>query len=231
MKNSTMFLTALFVIIGIPSLFAQAIINDRDGYVNVRKEANKQSKIIDTLLNGHLVFTMENEGNWVNIDYFRKEEDASGFIYKGSTKQISDYPKFKNRMLLTNKVSLSQDGIEITVTEKKFEATKHKFNYSKENKKVITLIDNKIYYGTDGELPKTQYHNIKVKIKNKVIELPNSATANLYEPSLDKVTVNYDKANDRIFISSYNSDGAGGYIAVWKIEKGKYKERYIFYGF
>ena len=28
-----------------------------------------------------------------------------------------------------------------------------------------------------------------------------------------------------------NSDGAGSYEVIWKIEKGVYKERYIAYGF
>jgi hypothetical protein len=40
-----------------------------------------------------------------------------------------------------------------------------------------------------------------------------------------------DKENDVIYIQSMNSDGAGGYVVAWKIEKNIYKERAIFNGF
>lgn len=213
------------------NLFSQAIINDKDGFVNVRLEADKGSKLIDTLRNGHLIFPLERDGNWVSIDYFKKNESFSGFIYSDRIKKIEQYPEIKRKKSPNNEIILKNDSIEISVTEKKFEPKEHKFSYSKENAKSIIRIDKKEYYGTDGEMPKTQYHEIKVKIKNQVISLPKSATENLYEPSLEKIVANYDKENDIIYINSYNSDGAGGYIVVWKIKKGKYEDRLVFYGF
>jgi hypothetical protein len=54
---------------------------------------------------------------------------------------------------------------------------------------------------------------------------------NLYEISLANTKAHYDKANDILYIQSMNSDGAGSYEVIWKIEKGIYKNRFIAYGF
>ncbi len=112
-----------------------------------------------------------------------------------------------------------------------FDKSKHKFKYYKEADHQIELIDNKKYWGDDGEMPKREYQSIKIKVGQRIIELPKSALENLYEPSLALTQVNYDKENNIIYIQSMNSDGAGGYEVIWKIEKGIYKERFIAYGF
>lgn len=225
-------LTLIFVTIFVTSkLFSQSVIKDKDGFVNVRKEANKQSQLIDTLKNGHLIYDLEREGNWVNIDYFKNNESLSGYIYNDRFKRIDEFKEIKREKISGNEVVLGNDSIKIIVTETKFEPKKHKFTYSKENKKAIILIDKKQYYGTDGELPKTEYNEVKVKIKDEIIILPKDATENLYEPSLNNIVVHYDETNKTIYIDSINSDGAGGYVVVWKIKNGKYENRYVFYGF
>ena len=212
-------------------LSAQSVIYDREGYVNVREKADKNSKIIDTLSNGHLIYDMEKEGNWTNIDYFKNNKSFDGYIYTDRIKRIDTFREIKQKKLTETTVILENDSIQITVTEKKFEPKKHSFTYSKENKDQIQLIDRKQYYGTDGELPEFQYDEVKIKIGTQIIVLPKSATENLFQPSLYKVVAHYDKKSKTIYIDSINSDGAGSYIVVWKIKNGKYVDRYIFNGF
>ena len=115
--------------------------------------------------------------------------------------------------------------------KKSFEKSKHIFKYDKEEKDQIVLIDNKQYWGTDGEMPKTEYESIKLVVGGKGIVLPKSAFANLYEPNLSMTQVHYDKTNSILYILSENSDAAGSYEVIWKVEKGIYKERFIAYGF
>ena len=80
-------------------------------------------------------------------------------------------------------------------------------------------------------IPTREYKSIEVNIGQRKMSLPKVAFENLYEPSLDHTQVNYDKTNDIVYIQSMNSDGAGGYEVIWKIEKGVYKDRFIAYGF
>jgi hypothetical protein len=72
---------------------------------------------------------------------------------------------------------------------------------------------------------------VLIKVGKKTITLPKSALAGLYEPSISSAEANYDKATDTIYIQTMNSDGAGGYFVIWKIEKGIYQDRLIVYGF
>ncbi len=84
----------LFLLLSTNTLFTQefAVIDDPDGFTRVRKENNSHSKILDTLKNGHLVFIMNPEGNWWNIDYAsNKDELKVGYIYKDLFKFISTF--------------------------------------------------------------------------------------------------------------------------------------------
>jgi hypothetical protein len=117
------------------------------------------------------------------------------------------------------------------LTQKSFDKTKHKFKYFKDPTDQIELIDNNKYWGRDGGMPETEYQKITVKIGRKTITLPKEATANLFEPSIYNTQVNFDKVRNIIYIQSMNSDGAGAYDVIWKIENGIYKERFIAYGF
>lgn len=58
------------------------IIQDSDGFVNVRSSAKKDDNIFDKLENGFVVFSFETEGNWINIDYKKEGKILNGYIYK-----------------------------------------------------------------------------------------------------------------------------------------------------
>jgi hypothetical protein len=208
-----------------------AIITDKDGFVNVRQKGQANSTIIDSLPNGHLVFLFENEGNWKNIDYTKKAKDHNGYVYKDRTILISTFLQIPIVSKSPNSVTLKKDSIEVILTQSNFEKSKHKFKYTKENSNQIELIDNKQYWGSDGEMPKTQFEKIVVKIGKREILLPKEALINLYQPSLNSADVYFDKKTNTIYITTFNSDGAGAYEVVWKIENGIYKDKLVAYGF
>ena len=209
-----------------------AVISDKDGYTNVRDDAKKESKLLDSLRNGHLIYVWgEDRGKWSSIDYLKKNSERHGFIYFDRHKSISDYPKIPLVAAPDSSVKLANDSIEVIVTQKRFDKKKHKYKYYKESPTEIEFIDNKQYWGTDGGLPKTEYYSIKIKIGRNVFVAPKLATQNLYEPNLDTVEVNYDKEKGMIYIQTMNSDGAGAYYVVWKFKNGVYQDRLIAYGF
>ncbi len=208
-----------------------AIIHDQDGYCNVRSSSDKGNNIIDKLGNGHLVYIFENNGNWTNIDYSKKSKELYGQVYKDRLTPISSYLTIPIVAKSNSQMVLKKDSVKIILTQQNFEKTKHSFTRYKAYKDLIQFIDHKKYWGTDSGIPKTEYKSIEVFVGNKKVILPKTALENLYEVSLENTQANYDKANDIIYIQSINSDGAGGYEIIWKIEKGIYKERYIAYGF
>lgn len=218
--------------ISVSFVFGQfAIIYDKDSFCNVRTSAEKGNNIIDKLENGHIVYCFPNNSNWTDIDYSKNKKDLNGQVYKDRVIFVSSYLTVPVLTKDNYKITLKKDSIKVVLTEQKFDKSKHKFSFYKEAKDQIELVDNKKYWGRDGGVPTSEYKSIEVTIGQNKISLPKTALKNLYEPSLYNTEVNYDKTNDIIYIQSMNSDGAGSYEVIWKIEKGVYRDRYIAYGF
>ena len=230
-KKMKIFFTQCLTII-VSFSFAQfAIVYDKDSFCNVRSFAGKDNNIIDKLKNGYIVYCFQNETNWTDIDYSKNGKALNGQVYKDRVIFISSYLTVPVLTKNNAKIILKKDSIKIVLTEQKFDKSKHRFSFYKEAKTQIELVDNKKYWGKDGGVPASEYKSIEVTIGQRKILLPKKAFENLYEPSLYNTQVNYDKTNDIIYIQSMNSDGAGSYEVIWKIDKGVYKDRFIAYGF
>jgi hypothetical protein len=225
------FLTILFLFCFINSFGQFAIVYDNDGILNVREDGIQNSKVIDKLQNGHLIYCFEDKGNWTNIDYTKKGNELNGYIYKDRYKVISKFTPLTKTKETETFITFEKDSIEVTITQSKFDKKKHKYKYVKDYPTQIELIDNKKYWGTDGGMPTTQYEKITMIIGDKIINLPKTALEGLYQPSIYSAEVNYDKTNNTIYIQTMNSDGAGGYFVIWKVENGVYKNRLVAHGF
>ena len=205
---------------------AFAVVNDKDGYVNVRKEKSVHSKVLKKLDNNTLIFVLEydkaQEGNWIYAD-------NEGYIYNDRVKWIEKLPKIAKGIAKGNTIVFEGKEIQVTLATEKFDKDKHSFKYHKEYRNVIEKIDGKPFWGTDGNIPKKEYKSIEVKIRGKQVSIPKSAYGDLYESYLytEFNSVYYDKDNDILYIVANNGDGAGAYTVCWQIEKGVYKGRKV----
>lgn len=212
------------------SIFGQfGIIADRDGYVNVRNAPNISNNIIDTLTNGQVVFCLEEEGEWRPIDYDLSRQNKSGYVHKSRIKLIENYYKIIYTSLTDSTIEFKQDSISLLVTKTKFNPKNnnlqyHKGDASKNERNWLEKINGKEIWGTDGNIPKKQYGQIILTLGENKIYLPID---NLFEPNLDYTAVNFDEENRAIYISAMNSDGAGGYVVLWIVENGTFKQRII----
>ena len=205
---------------------AFAVINDKDGYVNVRKEKSVHSKVLKKLDNNTLIFVLEYDkayyGNWIYAD-------NEGYIYNDRVKWIHNFPQIAKGIAKGNTIVFEGKEIQVVLSTEKFDKSKHSFKYHKEYRDVIEKIDGKLFWGTDGNMPKREYKSIEVKIRGKQVPIPKSAYNDLYESSLyiEFNSVHYDKDNDILYIVANNGDGAGSYMVCWQIEKGVYKGRKV----
>ena len=203
-----------------------AVINDKDGYVNVRKEKSVHSRVLKKLDNNTLIFVFvydkAHDGNWIYVD-------NEGYIYNDRVKWIEELPKVAKGVEKKNAIHFSGKDIQVALSTEKFDKSKHSFKYHKEYRDIIEKIDGNPFWGTDGNIPKEAYKSIEVKIREKQVSIPQSAYNDLYEPNLytDLNFVYYDKDSDSYYIVATNSDGAGAYMVCWQIEKGIYKGRKI----
>jgi hypothetical protein len=210
------------------------VVQDKDGYVLVRSSNSIKSEVIDTLENGEFVFSLEPNGNWIQVEYGgNKDYLNSGYIYFDRLKNVLDYPKILESSAAKGVIVFEskKDSICIIAKEQMFSKKGHSFTYAKENRTQLIKIDGRTFWGTDGGMPNQQYKSIEINNCRKQMMLPPIALADLFQPNIENTLVNYDAANDRLYIQSSNSDGAGGYLVIWLIEKGEYKKRLVVYGF
>ena len=223
------FFIVLFLLIS-DIVFAQeeafAVINDKDGYVNVRKGKSAQSKVLKRLNNKTIVFVYNydkaTDGNWIYTD-------EEGYLYNDRVKWIHKFPIIAKGIAKGNTIVFEGKEIQVVLTSGKFDKSKHSFEYFKDSPTGIEVIDDELPYGTDGKMPTTEYRSIEINIHGKRVSLPKDAYSDLYEPTFltDHNSVYYDKESDILYIVANNNYAERPYKVCWQIEKGVYKGRKV----
>ena len=223
------FFIVLFLLIS-DIVFAQeeafAVINDKDGYVNVREGKSAQSKVLKKLNNKTIVFVYNydkaTDGNWIYTD-------EEGYIYNDRVKWIHKFPIIAKGIAKGNTIVFEGKEIQVILTSGKFDKSKHSFEYFKDSSTGIEVIDDALLYGTDGKMPTTEYRSIVINIHGKQVSFPKDAYSDLYEPTFltDHNSVYYDKESDILYIVANNNYADRPYMVCWQIEKGSYKGRKV----
>ncbi len=197
--------------------FAQfAKIVDEDGYVNVRENADANSKIIGKINSDEIVYIFEDDNkNWANV--------SNGYIHSSRLKYIKSYQAVPPTVRDANKAIFKSGNIKVNIVS-------GKFNFKENEKDFSSTLYGDFYkeqqiWGIDGTIPKTHYISITAQMGNKTIQIPAKEIENLFEINNKSTTCYYDRTNDILYISMLNSDGAGTYVALFTIEKGEYKGR------
>ncbi|PQA90634.1 hypothetical protein B0A69_20115 [Chryseobacterium shigense] len=211
--------------------FAQfAKIADKDGYVNMRKEADVKSNIVGKI-NSHeiiYVFTLEDHSkNWLNADYTDKNgETWSGYIHSSRIKYIESYESVPRASAIENKAVFNSKNITVTIESEPFNYKENKPHFSSTSYngyKVEDKFKGQQIWGTDGTIPQTHYKSISVKMNGKTLEISPKEIENLFNINNESAECYFDAEHETLYISMVNSDGAGGYAVLFKIQKGVYK--------
>ncbi|SFN07478.1 hypothetical protein SAMN05421594_0825 [Chryseobacterium oleae] len=209
------------------SQFAKIV--DKDGYVNLRKEADGKSDIVGKINSDEILylFSPEDNKNWLNADYTDKNgKNLSGYIHSSRVKYIESYRSVPVVSINENKAVFNSKNITVTIESEPF-------NY-KENKKYFSTTDYKDYkvedkfkgqqiWGTDGTIPQTHYKSISVKMGGKTLLIPSKEIENLFNINTESAACYFDSEHETLYINMVNSDGAGGYAVLFTIEKGVFK--------
>jgi hypothetical protein len=231
--NSTM--RTLFIILFLlyfSNSFAQfAKVIDKDGYVNLRENANSKSKIIGRIESNEIVYISNKDNddeNWSYINYERKKgaifsKYISGYIHNSRLKRINSFlliPSVEDNQEGTNFICC---GLEVEIKSEKFDFTKNK-KYFKKFAGYYTY-KNKYAFGALGIFPpKSNYHSIAGYIEGKHFEIPQNEIENLFNINNNLSECYFDNETKMLYIVLENSDGSDTYNALLMIENGKYKE-------
>ncbi len=203
-----------------------AIIDDKDGFTNIRLKPNSKSKVIGKIKDGELFYCLSDDtkNEWIPIDF---NDTLSGYIHKSRVKFLKELPFLKYREIFNYYTIFKNDSIKITITAEDFEPNRHQI--TKKNG-FVTLIDGKKPWGIDGGLPYTGIKEIKIQINDYVFDLPKDELIDLFHPSFEELHV-YVSKDSLIFITMSNSDGAGAYELGFVIKDRSLLKRYIYHGF
>ena len=227
----------VFSLLGLATVSAEldefCVVQDSDGWSNVREKGDLKSKVIARVDHGQLVWVFSGENpKWPSIIFIdKKGKEQGGHIHASRLKALSDFKQFKTKVSKKDqKETLENKDLRVEIALKKFDAKKHKLTYEEvEGGRFLSKIDGLPYWGIDGGIPTDQYDKITVQKDGKTMTVPAEALKNLFQPGLypGNTIITVNPKDDAIYITSFNSDGAGGYVVGFVFERGKFKSRAV----
>lgn len=207
------------------------IIKDPDGFCNIRERGSKQSNIQDTVANGKLVFSFNEDAKdgWLLVQYHKGDQSLTGYVHKSRVVFLSDMTSFKVTTLKDSMLTLGLNDMLLTMTKGKYTSTGRKITYEKNSDggQLLKYIDGKFPWGTDGDMPRTKYNLIKIGFGTHTLTFPKTSYQDLFEPNFHSTLAYLDKTTNKIYIEADNSDGAGSYTLIWVLENEKIIQREI----
>ncbi|WDF46520.1 hypothetical protein PQ459_16660 [Chryseobacterium sp. KACC 21268] len=216
------------------------IINDKDGFTNVREKPYQNSKIIGKIVENQAfaidsyVQDEENRSkDWialkfpVNInkksDFLKFEGDEkTGYIHKSRLVELESLAKFETTEVNSNKTIHHQKEIEVVIETQAFKKSEHQITQS--DKGFYIIDDEKVfnYYGGDT----TEIKNITVKSKNKTYNFPESSFKNLMGIEVTNSVV-YNGKKSELYIVFNAGDGGDSYNIIFCLKDNKLISRTI----
>lgn len=231
--NQKYLLVLLFFTVSHVAYAQFAKIIDKDGYVNVRKQATIASEIVSKIGADEIVYAFSDEkfGDWVIVDYTnRQNENITGYVHNSRIKLIESYEQISNVSFNESISNFKSKDVTVEIRSEKFDYDKNKRYFSStkyENYTVEDKFKGQQVWGTDGMIPTSHYTSINATIKGRGIQIPEKEIENLFNVNNEFAACYYDNQNDILYIISVNGDGAGGYAVLFRIEKGKYQSRVV----
>jgi hypothetical protein len=210
------------------------VIDDPDGWVNVRKSPGTKAEVVAKIDSGELLWLYEEAANdWVKVVYQKGKEklETTGFIHGSRIKRLDAMVEIPIASEEATRMTFGRGMIKVQVESGEFDVNAHRYTRGDEegNGDWIRLIDGKTFWGTDGGVPSTTYRSITASVGETTMAVPAEVLKDVFEPNLgDELTyVMADPETDAIYLVAYNSDGAGGYVVAFRFEDGKYAGRIV----
>lgn len=201
-----------------------AIVQDKDGFANIRNSPDLKGKIIGKVKDKAIIFVLDNEDDkdWYDIE----SNFTDGYIHKSRLKFFTTFINIPIVIEKGNYLKFSNKSISLEITTQKFDSKANTIQKIKDGNS-----NRKQFYGTDGEIPKIAFKSIRCVVDGQEIQIEKESLNDLFEPNFEWAKVNWDAQTKTIYLSMHNSDGAGGYVVAWVIPKHEKSQRYIFNGF
>ncbi len=223
MKHISIFTLCLLVFS--QAVYAQfAVINDSDGYTNLRQEDKSTSLVLTQITNKEAFWVYHSDDQqgsegWKFVAFNRpgEEKTKEGYIHESRITPIATFKELKPFPLSPTYFAFSDGETILEIKTGRFDPTAHLIGRHEGG--WAETIDGKKIRGTDGELPKQEIKWITLIEGEEKYEIPPEEFANFYEPNLSMKA--YKDPDGKLYLTMNNSDGAGAYVAVMVFQDGK----------
>ena len=221
----------LFCFLSLISFGQFAIVNDKDGFVNLRRSPESTNNIIYTIPDKKIIYTWSRKGDWVQIEDL-EGKDSIGYVYKSRIQLIEDFDSIPVKKATDNFLVFNNNQFKITMTKVPFTTQNKKIEYkfyksANDTVKYPFRLNGKKLWGTFSSTPNTQYGKIQIETNGNNINIPYEDYEDLFDPNLSSTMANYDKVTSTLYISAYNSDGVGAYAVLLIFRNNKYQNRFV----
>ncbi len=207
-------------------LEAVRVVDDPDGYVNVRSGPSRTSKIVAKVSSGGVVVVEAAlEGEWARLTS-DQEGEPPRYAHASRLTPITSWRQAAATQGDEGKEAVfHHEGFEVQVSRVPFEESGRAITRDEHG---LQLVDGTRPWGRDGGLPEESLV-LTVKNDGRKVDIPEAATRDLFEPNLDSMVVlTPSDPSEHALVLMANSDGAGAYCVIWAFEKGRYRGRVVY---
>ena len=164
------------------------LIQDKDGYVNVRELADLSSKVISKQKNGEIVSCVDDILN--NFCFINSSSGVNGYIYNNRINRFDSYNKIKLKKYDVKTVLYRNSLYTVEISSKDADLNSKNYSKSLKGSELYSLYKGKAFYGTDGDLPTAnflQLNRIVVKIQEQKIIINSDQLENYFFQKMGSV--------------------------------------------
>lgn len=99
-------------------IYSFALIQDAEGFVNVRSEPVIKNNVKDTLATGGVIWCYDKKGDWYYIDYNKKGTSHDGYIHRTRVKLISSFEKIPVHKESKDQIVFRKDRLGVFIVKK-----------------------------------------------------------------------------------------------------------------
>lgn len=206
-----------------------ALVEDKDGYTNIRGKAAISAPVVGRVASGTMVYILEGEKDWSNVE---GNEGVSGYIHNSRLRKIQSYQKVPVLKETGDSIVFKNDSLQVVIRQASFVPRSGQLTYTTtDGVRYLSAINSRPFWGTDGGVPTRRYKHLTCYWRGAQVSAPDSVMNDVFEPNLELTHIWYDPHHQRWFIEATNSDGAGGYEIAWMFDQGAYKTRCVLIAF
>lgn len=200
-----------------------AVIQDKDGYTNVRQEPNGTSKIIHKINDGEVIYIGEQTNHWTEVQFHPTEigkfsEDlirrgtVRGYVHRSRLLLLADMPKYTG----------SDCSFQMVVAP--FSKEGKTLHYEGDDETYLDQINHDPFWGTPGKVPSVEVQALHITAKGKKVEVPKQLLTDIYE-----VNPEHDcyKIGNTYVVHQQHGHGAALYEICWVFDEAGLKQRVL----